>query len=87
VTLASVGCITEHEGNREIARTVGRRSCQRASASSDHDTKLSETAEDERRDHRTLADRRGNALRRAMPHIAGGKQADTAGLQRERIAI
>src|SRR5437588_6905685 len=59
----------------------------RARSSSDREAKLGKTAEDERRDHRSLPHRRGDALRRAVPHVPGGEEPDAARLERERIAV
>src|SRR5262245_6879892 len=67
--------------------SVFSRACARASARSERDAELSKTVEDQRRDHPALPHGGGDALRRAVPHVARREEPDAAGLEGERIAI
>src|SRR5947208_2386803 len=79
-----VSCSSDNGSSRSSARPRAR---SRATTSSDGDTELGEAGEDEGGDHRALSDRGGDTFRRAVPHVAGGKEPDAARLERERIAI
>ena len=55
--------------------------------SSDGDTELGKTGEDERRDHRAFPDRGCDTLRRAVPNVTCGEETHAACLEREWITI
>ena len=69
------------------ASACGRARARERPQSSNGDTELRQAVEDERRDHRALADGRSDALRRAMPHVTRREEPDAAGLEREGIPI
>src|SRR6188508_3680782 len=73
--------------NGSSKASVRLRACSRTASSSVGDTELGKAAEDERCDHRPLADGRGDAFRRAVPHVAGGEKPDAAGFEGQRIAL
>src|SRR5580765_1793595 len=79
-----VSCSSDSGSSRFSVRC---RACSRATTSSDGDTELGKTDEDERRDHRSLTDRSCDTLRRAVPNVTCGEETHAARLEREWITI
>src|SRR5438874_5907001 len=79
-----VSCSSSSGSSRPSVRL---RACSRIASSSVGDTELGKAAEDERGDHRPLADGCCDALRRAVPDVTGGKEPDAGGLKRQRVAL
>src|SRR5436190_6959540 len=80
----AVSCSSESGSSSAMVRA---RACSSAATSSEGDTELGQPAEDQRGDHRSLADRGRDALRGAVADVAGGKEPDAARLEGHRSAL